>query len=124
MLLFAVPNWNSQRGGKGRFAPIRTSREPAGTPGDGRSSVSNQRFAGFRTGHQSLPFRLADALNRQDAVDAISPKDAELALVVTAKVDKSAVALAGTGKGDLVHGSHTSPVFVLDHDNRLGSHRC
>lgn len=36
-------------------------------------------------------------LNRYDAVNAISPEDAELAFVVTAKVDETAATLAGAG---------------------------
>jgi hypothetical protein len=45
--------------------------------------------------HQSLLFRLVDASDGQDAVDAIRPEDAELALIVTAEIDEAAPARTG-----------------------------
>ena len=47
--------------------------------------------------HQSLLFRVMDASDSQDAVDAIRPEHTELALIVTAEIDEAAPAMTGAG---------------------------
>lgn len=56
-------------------------------------------------------------------MNAIRPKDAELALVITAKVDEPATTLAGTGECDLVDRSNALAVFIFKQYNGLARHR-
>jgi hypothetical protein len=62
-------------------------------------------------------------LERNHAVDAVCPENAEFALVVTTKVDETAAALAGAGQGYLVNRPNAELVLVLDQDQGLARHR-
>lgn len=55
-------------------------------------------------------------------MNAIRPKDAELALVIAAKVDEAATTLAGTSECHLVDRSNALAVFILEQYNGLASH--
>ena len=56
-------------------------------------------------------------------VNAIRPKNAELALVIAAKVDEPATTLAGTGQRYLVDRSNALAVLRLEQYNGLARHR-
>jgi hypothetical protein len=56
-------------------------------------------------------------------VNAISPENAELALVITAEVDETAVSLTGAGERHLVNRSNAVPVFILEQHNGLARQR-
>ncbi len=55
-------------------------------------------------------------------MNAICPKDAELALVISTEVDLAATPLASAGQGYLVNGSLAATIFILKQDKRLTGH--
>jgi hypothetical protein len=63
-------------------------------------------------------------LESYNPVNAIGPEDAELALVIAAKVNQAATTLAGAGQRHLVDRSDALPVFILKQNDRLTCHRC
>ena len=65
----------------------------------------------------------AASLERYNPVNAISPEDAELALVITAEVNEAAMSLTGAGERHLVNRSNALPVFILEQHNGLALHR-
>jgi hypothetical protein len=56
-------------------------------------------------------------------VNAIRAEDAELALVIAAKVNEAATTFARTGQRYLVNRSNALAVFILKQHNRLARHR-
>jgi len=56
-------------------------------------------------------------------VNAVRPENAELALVVTTKVNEAAATLAGARQGYLVDGPNAELVLVLEQDQGLTRHR-
>jgi hypothetical protein len=63
-------------------------------------------------------------LEGDDPVDAIRPEDRELAFIDSAEVDQAAAPSTGTSQGNLVDGSNTGPILVLEQHDRLAGHRC
>jgi hypothetical protein len=63
------------------------------------------------------------SLERNHPVNAVRPENAELALVVTTKVNEAAATLAGARQGYLVDGPNAELVLVLEQDQGLTRHR-
>jgi hypothetical protein len=63
-------------------------------------------------------------LESDNPMNAIRAEDAELPLVVAAKIDKTTMAPAGAGQRHLVDRSDTLPVFIFKQHDRLTRHRC
>jgi hypothetical protein len=63
-------------------------------------------------------------LERDNPVNAIRAEDAELPLVIAAKIDKTTAALASAGQRHLVDRSDALPVFIFKQHDRLARHRC
>ena len=63
-------------------------------------------------------------LESYNPVNAIRTEDAELALVIAAKVDEATTAPASAGQRDLVDRADALPVLVFEQHDRLASHRC
>ena len=108
-------------------------------------SLSNQRFAPEGARHQSVIFgftrctwvcRLADLalllqvgvyeenLESYNPMNAIRPEDAELALVIAAKIDQATTAAARAGQRHLVDRTDALAVLVFEQHDRLTRHRC
>jgi hypothetical protein len=96
MLLFAVLNWNRW----GEKADSCSSPTVAGSIRENQRWLARSfpsKVCGFMRKALKFTLRIGEISNGKDAVDAVCPKDAELALVVTAEVDEAAAALTGTG---------------------------
>jgi hypothetical protein len=63
-------------------------------------------------------------LERDNAVNTVGAEDAELAFVITAKVDETAATLTRARQRHLVNRSDALPVFIFKQDNRLTCHGC
>ena len=63
-------------------------------------------------------------LESDNPVNAIRAEDAELPLVIAAKIDKTTAALASAGQRHLVDRSDALPVFIFKQHDRLARHRC
>jgi hypothetical protein len=63
-------------------------------------------------------------LERYHPVNAICAENAELAFVVTAKVNQAAATLPGAGERYLMDRSDALPVLILKQHHRLTRHRC
>ncbi len=63
-------------------------------------------------------------LESDNPVNAIRPEDAELALVIAAKIDQTTTTLASAGQRHLVDRTDALPVLVFEQHDRLTRHRC
>jgi hypothetical protein len=63
-------------------------------------------------------------LQSDNPVNAIRAEDAELPLVIAAKIDKTTTTLARAGQRYLVDRSDALPVFIFEQHDRLARHRC
>jgi hypothetical protein len=63
-------------------------------------------------------------LESDNPVNTVRTEDAELSLVITAKVNQTATTPAGAGQRHLVDRSDALPVFILKQHDRLTRHRC
>jgi hypothetical protein len=63
-------------------------------------------------------------LESDNPVNAIRPEDAELALVIAAKVDQATTAPACTGQRHLVDRTDALAILVFEQHDRLTRHRC
>jgi hypothetical protein len=62
-------------------------------------------------------------LESDDPMNTVRAEDAELPLVIAAKIDQTATTPAGTGQRHLVDRSNALPVFILKQHDRLTRHR-
>jgi len=63
-------------------------------------------------------------LESDNPVNAICPEDAELALVIAAKIDQTTTTPASAGQRHLVDRTDALPVLVFEQHDRLTRHRC
>jgi hypothetical protein len=63
-------------------------------------------------------------LESDNPVNAIRPEDAELALVIAAKIDQTTTTPASAGQRHLVDRTDALPVLVFEQHDRLTRHRC
>jgi hypothetical protein len=63
-------------------------------------------------------------LERDNPVNAIRAEDAELPLVIAAKIDETTTTPARAGQRYLVDRSDALPVFIFKQHDRLTRHRC
>ena len=80
------------------------------------------RTRGFRAASEGSLMRRN--LESDNPVNAIRAEDAELALVIAAKVDETTATPASAGQRHLVDRSDALPVFVFKQHDRLARHRC
>jgi hypothetical protein len=64
-----------------------------------------------------------EVLESDNAVNAICPEDAELALVIATKIDQTTAAPPGAGQRYLVDRTDPLPVLVFEQHERLTRHR-
>ena len=63
-------------------------------------------------------------LESDNPMNAIRAEDAELPLVIAAKIDKTTAAPASAGQRYLVDRSDALPVFIFKQHDRLARHWC
>jgi hypothetical protein len=63
-------------------------------------------------------------LKSNNPVNAIRPEDAELALVIAAKVDQATTTPACAGQRHLVDRTDALAILVFEQHDRLTRHRC
>ena len=57
-------------------------------------------------------------------VNTIRAEDAELPLIIAAKINQTTMTPAGTGQSHLVDRSNALPVFIFKQHDGLTRHRC
>ena len=63
-------------------------------------------------------------LESYNPVDAVRPKDAELALVIAAKVNQTTTTATSAGQRHLMNRTDALPVLVFEQHDGLTRHRC
>jgi hypothetical protein len=67
---------------------------------------------------------MKNLLESHNPVNAVCPEDAELALVIAAKVDQTTTTPASAGQRHLVDRTDALPILILKQNDRLTRHRC
>ena len=66
---------------------------------------------------------MKEVLESDNPVNAIRPEDAELALVIAAKIDQTTTTPASAGQRHLVDRTDALPVLLFEQHDRLTRHR-
>ncbi len=104
-----------RRQGSTEVYPFDLSWGELGLPGRQKNSRAK---SGYRSGVYEKD------LESDNPVNTIRAEDAELALVIAAKIDQTTATPAGAGQCHLVDRSNALAVFILKQHDGLTRHRC